>query len=60
MVMSHDVLEHLHDPPRYPFTELMKRVRTGGYLYVTVPNHVNIRKRICGAFRRDQPSRIRV
>jgi SAM-dependent methyltransferase len=46
MVMSHDVVEHLHDPPRYIFTELMQRVRTGGYLYVTVPNHVNIRKRI--------------
>ena len=46
MVMSHDVVEHLHDPPRYLFTELMKRVRTGGYLYMTVPNAVNIRKRI--------------
>jgi SAM-dependent methyltransferase len=32
MVMSHDVLEYLHDPPHYLFTELMKRVRTGGYL----------------------------
>ena len=28
MVMSHDVLEPLHDPPGYMFTELMKRVRT--------------------------------
>jgi 2-polyprenyl-3-methyl-5-hydroxy-6-metoxy-1,4-benzoquinol methylase len=50
MVMSHDVLEHLHDPPRYLFAELMKRVRTGGYVYVTVPNHVNIRKRIAVLF----------
>jgi SAM-dependent methyltransferase len=50
MVMSHDVLEHLHDPPRYLFAELMKRVRTGGYLYVTVPNAVNIRKRLAVLF----------
>jgi 2-polyprenyl-3-methyl-5-hydroxy-6-metoxy-1,4-benzoquinol methylase len=50
MVMSHDVLEHLHDPPRYLLNELMGRVRTGGYLYVTVPNAVNIRKRIAVLF----------
>jgi hypothetical protein len=28
----------------------MKRVRTGGYLYVTVPNHVNLRNRIAVRF----------
>jgi 2-polyprenyl-3-methyl-5-hydroxy-6-metoxy-1,4-benzoquinol methylase len=50
MVMSHDVVEHLHDPPRYVFTELMQRVRTGGYLYMTVPSAVNIRKRIAILF----------
>jgi 2-polyprenyl-3-methyl-5-hydroxy-6-metoxy-1,4-benzoquinol methylase len=50
MVMSHDVVEHLHDPPRYLLNELLQRVRTGGYLYMTVPNAVNIRKRIAVLF----------
>jgi 2-polyprenyl-3-methyl-5-hydroxy-6-metoxy-1,4-benzoquinol methylase len=51
MVMSHDMVEHLPDSPRYLLSEMMSRVRTGGYLYLTVPSHVNIRKRIavlCG------------
>jgi hypothetical protein len=46
MVMLHDVLEHLHDSPRELLTGLLERVREGGYLYVTVPNHVNLRKRL--------------
>ena len=46
MVMLHDVLEHLHDSPRQLLVELLGRVRTGGLLFVTVPNHVNLRKRI--------------
>ncbi|MDT5009583.1 MAG: hypothetical protein QOH57_1200 [Mycobacterium sp.] len=50
MVMTHDVVEHLHDPPRYIFNDLMARVRTGGYFYMTVPNAVNIRKRIAVLF----------
>ena len=46
MVMLHDVLEHLHDSPRDLLISLLERVRDGGYLFVTVPNHVNLRKRI--------------
>ena len=46
MVMSHDVVEHLPDSPRYLLNELVSRLRTGGYLYITVPSHVNIRKRL--------------
>ncbi|MCW2685304.1 MAG: SAM-dependent methyltransferase [Mycobacterium sp.] len=46
MVMLHDVLEHLHDSPRDLLINLLERVRDEGYLFVTVPNHVNLRKRI--------------
>jgi SAM-dependent methyltransferase len=46
MVMLHDVLEHLHDSPRDLLNGLLEHVREGGYLYITVPNHVNLRKRI--------------
>lgn len=50
MVMSHDVVEHLPDSPRYLFSELVSRLRTGGYLYITVPSHVNLRKRLAVLF----------
>ncbi len=46
MVMLHDVLEHLHDSPRDLLIGLLERVRDEGYLFVTVPNHVNLRKRL--------------
>lgn len=46
MVMLHDVLEHLHDSPRELLIDLLARVRDGGYLFVTMPNHVNLRKRL--------------
>ena len=46
MLMMHDVLEHLHDSPRSLLIALMDLVRPEGYLFVTVPNAVNIRKRL--------------
>jgi SAM-dependent methyltransferase len=46
MVMVHDVLEHFDDSPRELLNRLLGFVRTGGYLFVTVPNAANIRKRI--------------
>ena len=46
MVMAHDVLEHLHDSPRGLLIDLLELVKPEGYLFVTVPNAVNIRKRI--------------
>ncbi|MEU6576010.1 methyltransferase domain-containing protein [Streptomyces sp. NPDC046805] len=46
LVMLHDVLEHLHDSPRDLLNGLLERVRNEGYLFVTVPNHVNLRKRL--------------
>lgn len=46
MVMSHDVLEHLHDSPRDILNDLALLIKPKGYLFITVPNAVNIRKRI--------------
>lgn len=46
MVMLHDVLEHLHESPRSLLTGLLDLVKPEGYLFITVPNAVNIRKRI--------------
>lgn len=47
MVMCHDVLEHLHDSPRDLMNGLVDLVRPGGLFFATVPNAVNLRKRIC-------------
>jgi SAM-dependent methyltransferase len=46
MIMLHDVLEHLHDSPRDLLNDLLELVKPRGFLFVTVPNAVNIRKRI--------------
>jgi len=46
MVMLHDVIEHLHDSPRGLLNSLLELVKPEGLLFVTVPNAVNIRKRI--------------
>jgi SAM-dependent methyltransferase len=49
MVMLHHVLEHLHSSPRALLEYLIGGLKVGGYLYVTVPNAVNIRKRLAVA-----------
>lgn len=46
MVMMHDVLEHIHDSPRELMNDLLELIRPDGFLFVTVPNQVNIKKRI--------------
>lgn len=46
MAMLHDVLEHLHDSPRALLNELVGYLVPGGLLYVSVPNAVNLRKRL--------------
>ena len=46
MVMVHAVLDHLHDSPRELMNSLVNFIRPGGYLFVTLPNAVNIRKRL--------------
>jgi len=50
MVMLHDVLEHLHDSPRDILSQLLSKTKDNGFLYATVPNAVNIRKRIAVIF----------
>lgn len=46
MVMIHDVIEHFADSPRSLLLDLVRALRNGGYLYITVPNAVNLRKRL--------------
>ena len=46
MVMTHGVLEHLHDSPRELLIDVLKLVRPEGYFFATVPNAVNLRKRV--------------
>ena len=46
MVMLHDVIEHFADSPRSLLLDLVEILRPGGYLYITVPNAVNLRKRL--------------
>ena len=46
MVMMHDVLEHIHDSPRELLNDLLERTTPEGILFITVPNQVNIKKRV--------------
>ena len=45
LVMIHDVLEHLHDSPRKIMELLVSKLKKDGYVFITVPNAVNIKKR---------------
>lgn len=45
MVMSNDVLEHLHDSPRELLNDLIELIKPNGLLLITVPNAGNVRKR---------------
>ena len=46
MVMAHAVLDHLHDSPRPLLNKLISFIKPNGYLFISLPNAVNIRKRI--------------
>lgn len=46
MIMLHDVIEHLHDSPRDLINDLLELTKPNGLLFITVPNAVNIRKRL--------------
>lgn len=46
MVMLHDVLEHIHDSPRELLNDLLELAKPEGLLFITVPNQVNIKKRV--------------
>ncbi len=46
-IMLCDVLEHLHNSPKQLLESLLIFLKPRGKLIITVPNAVNIRKRIC-------------
>lgn len=46
MIVFTDIIEHLHDSPRDLLLQLLARLRPEGHLLVTVPNAVNLRKRL--------------
>lgn len=46
MIMLHSVIEHLHNSPCDLLNDLLELAKPDGLLFVTVPNAVNIRKRI--------------
>jgi SAM-dependent methyltransferase len=46
LVMLNDVVEHLHNSPRSLLNSVLPLVKEDGFLLITVPNAVNIRKRI--------------
>ena len=46
IIMMHDVIEHLHDSPREIVLKLVNFLKPEGFIFVTVPNAVNIKKRI--------------
>lgn len=46
MVMMHDVIEHFSDSPRSLLLALLELLQPEGYLYITAPNAVNLRKRL--------------
>lgn len=46
LVMMNDVLEHLHDSPRDILNDLIESIKPQGYLFITVPNITNLRKRL--------------
>jgi SAM-dependent methyltransferase len=46
LVILADIIEHLHDSPRVLLNSLLTKLRPGGLVLVTVPNAVNIRKRL--------------
>ena len=46
MIMLHDVIEHFADSPHALLVRLIGLLKPGGYLYISVPNAVNLRKRL--------------
>ncbi|HWW62362.1 MAG TPA: methyltransferase domain-containing protein, partial [Thermoanaerobaculia bacterium] len=46
VVCCMDIIEHLHESPRSLLNAIGPALRTGGLLLITMPNSVNLRKRI--------------
>lgn len=46
IILLNDVIEHLHDSPRFLLNELNKLLKEDGCVLFTVPNALNLKKRI--------------
>ena len=46
LIMLNDIIEHLHESPRYLLNTLLRLTKPNGYILITVPNAVNLRKRL--------------
>lgn len=49
-VMTHDCLEHLHNSPKKMLQQCVAALKPGGFLFLGVPNSVNLRKRLTVPF----------
>lgn len=50
LVMMSDVIEHLHESPRYMLNVGIGAIREGGVVLITTPNSANLRKRLSVLF----------
>lgn len=51
LIMLNDIIEHLHNSPRFLLNELDPLLKKDGFYLITVPNSLNLKKRIkvlCG------------
>ena len=46
VIILNNVIEHIHDSPRYILNSLIELLKPEGYLVIAVPNAANLRKRI--------------
>jgi SAM-dependent methyltransferase len=45
-IILNNVIEHFHDSPGPLLNVLLKSLKVGGYIFIAIPNAVNMRKRI--------------
>ena len=45
-IVLNNVIEHLHDSPRKLLNKLLESLKTNGFIFIDVPNAVNLRKRL--------------
>ena len=46
MILLNDIIEHLHNSPRFLFENLNKVLKVNGLVLITTPNCINLKKRI--------------
>lgn len=59
MVTTHDSMEHWHNSPKRLLRHSWKALKSGGILWIGVPNAVNLRKRLTVPFGRGSWSHMR-